>query len=104
VAEIASDPTPEDPLGKRIRDYLASPQAFQHLQEGFTSQSVFTSGSIEKGRRYSFSDREGELHQRGAFGQEVNLVETSTDLICIWCGEVCVDLEALDAHEADCEP
>jgi hypothetical protein len=24
--------------------------------------------------------------------------------ICIWCGKVCDSVEALDAHEADCEP
>lgn len=23
---------------------------------------------------------------------------------CIWCGEVCASVEALDLHEADCEP
>jgi hypothetical protein len=31
-------------------------------------------------------------------------IEPDPHLICIWCGKVCDDLEALDTHEEECEP
>lgn len=30
--------------------------------------------------------------------------EDDIDLMCVWCGRLCIDLDALDQHEIECEP
>lgn len=36
--------------------------------------------------------------------EEDEVEEADPHLMCLWCGMVCDDLEALDLHEEECEP
>ena len=103
MVEESGDPTPADArhavLYKRIEEYIASGKAAQHLQEGFYGNSQLASLNLEEfkkreSRRHSIENSQGELPQGSTPSEEV------TDLICIWCGQVCADPDDLDAHEA----
>jgi hypothetical protein len=100
VAESSERPASED-LGSRIRDYFASPQAKQHFFEGFSQASAFVPALNEVSRRNSKPVSESELPEGSAPSEED---EVEIELLCIWCGRVCADMDDLDRHEAECEP
>lgn len=101
MAEIAERPASEDPLGKRIADYFASPQARQHFYEGFSQASHFIPALNEVSRRNSKPVSESELLEGDAPSEED---EVEIELLCIWCGRVCADMDDLDRHEDECAP
>lgn len=101
MAESAERSPSEDPLSRRIREYFASPQARQHFQEGFAQASTFIPALNEVTRRNSKPVSESELREGSEAGEED---EVEIELLCIWCGRVCADMDDLDRHEAECEP
>lgn len=104
MAESAERPASAD-LGSRIRDYLASPKALQHFQEGFTQASAFIPALNEVTRRNSKPVSESELRQGDEAGEEGQVEdEVEIELLCIWCGRVCADMDDLDLHEDECAP
>ena len=114
MAEDAGDPPSEsDRLSQRIKEWVASGKALQHVQEGFYGQ---TQGFLDL---QGFKDREsgrkrpevskGQLHQGSAPSQaeiaaEAAELEDEASRTCIWCSALFESVEALDAHEFDCEP
>jgi hypothetical protein len=111
VAQSSGDPASEDARNywsSRIRDYIASGKAAQHVQEGFNSARGFGTLNLEEfkkreTRRKRLTSGQGELPQGSTPGQAVD-DDADAALICVWCGKECLDEFDLEEHEDECDP